>query len=97
MGAESMGTQVIPCNLTHGDGHSSFYEGNHGDYDLSYFSVKFLPLCGAVSYQDLQGNVVLRLTLDDLPGNSSSKDKLQMYREGIRTQKYLGKKLPPPH
>ena len=37
------------------------------------------------------------LTLDDLPGNSSSRDKFQMYREGIRTQKYLREKLSPPH
>ena len=62
VGAESMGTEVIPCNPTHGDGHASFYEGNHGDYDLydlSYFSVKFHPLCGAVSYQYLLENVVL--------------------------------------
>ena len=53
-----MGTKVIPCNPTHGDSHASFYEGNYGDYDLSYFSVKFHPLCGAVSYQNLMGNVV---------------------------------------
>ena len=59
MGAESMGTKVIPCNPTHGDSHASFYEGNHGDYDLSYFSVKFHLLCGAVLYKDLLGNVVL--------------------------------------
>ena len=59
MGVESMGTQVIPCNPTHRDGHASFYEGNHGEYNLSYFSVKFHPLCGAVSYQYFLGNVVL--------------------------------------
>ena len=39
----------------------------------------------------------LRLTLVHLPGSSSDEDRLQMYTEGIRTQKYLGKKLLPPH
>ena len=38
-----MGTKIIPCNPTHGDGHASFYEGNHRDYDLPYFSVKLHP------------------------------------------------------
>ena len=39
----------------------------------------------------------LRLTLYHLPGSSSDEDRLQMYMEGIRTQKYLRKKLLPPH
>ena len=58
MGADSMGTKVIPCYPTHGDDHASFYEGNHRNYDLPYFSVKLHPFCGAVSYHYLLGNVV---------------------------------------
>ena len=39
----------------------------------------------------------LLLNLDDLLGHSSNEDRLQMYKEEIRTQKYLGKKLLSPH
>ena len=39
----------------------------------------------------------LRLDLGNLPGNSSNEDRLQVRKEGIRTQKYLGEKLLPPH
>ena len=35
--------------------------------------------------------------LRHLPGSSINEDRFQMYREGIRTQKYLRKKLLPPH
>ena len=35
----------------------------------------------------------LLLDLGNLPGHSSNEDRLQMCKEGIRTQKYLGKKL----
>ena len=54
-----MGTKIIPCNPTHGNGHAPFYEGNHRDYHLSYFLVKLHPLCCAVTYHHLLGNVVL--------------------------------------
>ena len=59
MGAESMGTEIVPCNPTHGDGHVPFYKGNHKDYHLSYFPVKLHPLCCAVTYHHLLRNVVL--------------------------------------
>ena len=39
----------------------------------------------------------LLLDLSKLPGRSSNEDRLQRCKEGIRTQKYLGKKLLPPH
>ena len=39
----------------------------------------------------------LLLDLGNLPGHSSNEDRLQMCKEGIRTQKYLGKKLLPLH
>ena len=39
----------------------------------------------------------LRLDLGNLPGNLSNKDILQVRKEGIRTRKYLGEKLLPPH
>ena len=39
----------------------------------------------------------LLLELGKLPGHSSNEDRLQMYKEGIRTRKYLGKKLLPPY
>ena len=39
----------------------------------------------------------LLLDLGKLPGRSSNEDRLQRCKEGIRTQKYLGKKLLPPH
>ena len=39
----------------------------------------------------------LLLDLGNLPRHSSNEDRLQMYKEGIRTRKYLGKKLLPPH
>ena len=39
----------------------------------------------------------LHLDLCNLPGNSSDEDRLQMRKKMIRTRKYLGKKLLPPH
>ena len=39
----------------------------------------------------------LWLDLGNLPRNSSNENRLQVRKEGIRTQKYLGKKLLPPH
>ena len=39
----------------------------------------------------------LLLDLGKLPGHSSNENRLQMCKEGIRTQKYLGEKLLPPH
>ena len=39
----------------------------------------------------------LLLDLSKLPGCSSNKDRLQRCKEGIKTWKYLGKKLLPPH
>ena len=39
----------------------------------------------------------LLLDLDKLPGHSSNEDRLQRCKEGIRTRKYLGKKLLPSH
>ena len=39
----------------------------------------------------------LLLDLSKLPGHSSNDDRLQRCKEGIRTRKYLGKKLLPPH
>ena len=39
----------------------------------------------------------LRLDLGNLLGNPSNKDILQVRKEGIRTRKYLGEKLLPPH
>ena len=39
----------------------------------------------------------LLLDLSKLPGRSSNEDRLQRCKEGIKTRKYLGKKLPPPH
>ena len=39
----------------------------------------------------------LRLDLGNLLGNPSNKDILQMRKEMIRTQKYFGEKLLPPH
>ena len=39
----------------------------------------------------------LWLDLGNLPGNSSNEDRLQVRKEGIRTWKYLGEKLLPPH
>ena len=53
-----MGTKVVPCNPTYGDGHASFYEGNHWDYNFSYFSVKCESLYGTVSYRYFLGDVV---------------------------------------
>ena len=35
--------------------------------------------------------------LGDLPRDSNNEDKLQARMEKIRIQKYLRKKLPPPH
>ena len=37
------------------------------------------------------------LDLGKLPGNSSNEDRLQVCKEGIKTRKYLGEKLLPPH
>ena len=39
----------------------------------------------------------LWLDLGNLPGNSNNEDRLQVCKEGIRTQKYLGEKLLPLH
>ena len=39
----------------------------------------------------------LLLDLGNLSGNSSNEDRLQVRKEGIRTRKYLGEKLLPPH
>ena len=39
----------------------------------------------------------LLLDLGNLLGDSSNKDRLQLHKEVIRTRKYLGKKLLPPH
>ena len=39
----------------------------------------------------------LLLDLSKLPGHFSNEDRLQRRKEGIRSWKYLGKKLPPPH
>ena len=37
------------------------------------------------------------LDLGNLPGDSSNEDRLQVHKEVIRTQKYLGEKMLPPH
>ena len=39
----------------------------------------------------------LLLDLGKLPRHSSNEDRIQMCKEGIRTRKYLGEKLLPPH
>ena len=39
----------------------------------------------------------LLFDLGNLPRHSNNKDRLQICKEGIRTWKYLGKKLLPPH
>ena len=39
----------------------------------------------------------LLLDLGNLPGDSSNEDRLQVHKEVIRTWKYLGEKLLPPH
>ena len=39
----------------------------------------------------------LLLDLSKLPGRSSNEDRLHRCKEGIRTWKYLGKKMLPPH
>ena len=39
----------------------------------------------------------LLLDLGNLLGDSSNEDRLQVRKEVTRTQKYLGKKLLPPH
>ena len=39
----------------------------------------------------------LLLDLGNLPGDSSNKDRLQVRKEVIRSRKYLGEKLLPPH
>ena len=39
----------------------------------------------------------LLLNLGNLPGDSSNEDRLQVRKEVIRTRKYLGEKLLPPH
>ena len=54
-----MGTKIILCNPTYGDGHASFYESNYRDYDLSDFPVKLHPFCCVVTYHHLLRNVVL--------------------------------------
>ena len=39
----------------------------------------------------------LLLDLGKLPGHSNNEDRIQMCKEGIRTRKYLGERLLPPH
>ena len=39
----------------------------------------------------------LRFNLGNLPGRSNNKDRLQVSKGRIRTRKYLGEKLLPPH
>ena len=39
----------------------------------------------------------LLLNLGNLPGDSNNEDRLQVRKEVIRTRKYLGEKLLPPH
>ena len=39
----------------------------------------------------------LLLDLGNLPGDSSNESRFQVRKEVIRTQKYLGEKLLPPH
>ena len=39
----------------------------------------------------------LHLDLCNLQGNSSDEDRFPIYKEGIRTRKYLREKLLPPH
>ena len=39
----------------------------------------------------------LRLNLGNIPGNSNNEDRLQVSKERIKTRKYLGEKLLPPH
>ena len=39
----------------------------------------------------------LLLDLGNLPGDSSNEDRLQVCKKVIRTRKYLGEKLLPPH
>ena len=39
----------------------------------------------------------LLLDLGNLLGDSSNEDRLQLRKEVIRTQKYLGEKMLPPH
>ena len=56
-----MGAEVVPCDPTHGNGHSPFYEGNHGDDHSSHLAVKLLDLRGAMTYHHLWGNLVLLL------------------------------------
>ena len=43
------------------------------------------------------GKVGLVSPLVHLPGSSRGEDRLPMYTEEIRMQKYFGKKLLPPH
>ena len=43
------------------------------------------------------GEVGLVSPLVHLPGSSKGEDRLPMYTEGIKMQKYLGKKLLLPH
>ena len=43
------------------------------------------------------GKRSLGFPLVHLPGNSRGEDRLPMHMEGIRMQKYLEKKLLPPH
>ena len=39
----------------------------------------------------------LHLDLRNLPGDSNDEDRLPIYKEGIRTRKYLREKLLPSH
>ena len=55
VGAKPMVAKVVSCNPTHGESHSSFYEGYHGDYDFSHLSVKCYSFRRIVSQGYLLG------------------------------------------
>ena len=40
VGTKHMVMQVVSCNPTYEESHSSFYEGYYGDYNFSHLSVK---------------------------------------------------------
>ena len=66
-----MVTQVVFCNLTHGESHSSFYEGYHGDYDFSHLSVKCYSFRRTVSQGYLLGYVIISLNISIKAGLST--------------------------
>ena len=71
-----MGTKISPCNPTHGDGHSLFYEGNHRDYHPFYFPVNLHPLCCAVTYHHLLGMWYFSLNNSIRAGVSTKRSNL---------------------